>query len=317
MKKYKNTKETFVLTNQKQDFWISFNSEATIINQDDNNLEILLKDLGKKKIEKDLFYKYFELVGDANADDIFEFYSDKNKISSAKIISLVNKLYTGRLKEWLTIAIKKAEQDAFNAPGSIGVINIIEFREYNLTKNKNNGLKSIGSPIFNRRKRWAPIAEIDNWDQHGKPAPIGIRDVDYAPLKMCNEIFKDLLVQIFSMEGINNVPTEVEKILEKKIEKNSHICFYCGKKVKIELFDDQKYKSKVHALNFCHRDPSERQGRTKLGNVYIGHTVCNRIQGGLSEKNRIVDGLRLLNLYNYYYQDDEVKAEIKKLIKLR
>ncbi len=319
IKKYKNTKETFVLTNMKKDFWISFNSEATIIEEieDKNTLKILLKDLGEKQIEKEVFYKYFELMGEANEEDIFEFYSEKNRITSKEILNLINKFYFGNLKENLEIAVKKAEQDSFNAPGSVGVINIVDFKKYDLTKKNDNSLKTIGSPIFNRRKRWAPIADVENWDKHGKPAPIGIRDVDYAPLRICNEIFKDLLVQIFSMEGIGIIPEEIQDLLNSKVKPNSHICFYCGAKINIEMFEDQKYSSKMHALNFCHRDPSERLGRTKLGNVYFGHTSCNRIQGGLSEKDRIIDGIRLLNLYNYYSKDEEVKAELNKLVDLR
>ena len=82
----------------------------------------------------------------------------------------------------------------------------------------------------------------------------------------------------------------------------------------LDLFLGQAYKSKEHAINFCHMDPDEKSNSTRPGNVYFGHTSCNRKQGGFSEKERILDGLRLLDLHRENYMNDKaIKEAISKL----
>ena len=159
-----------------------------------------------------------------------------------------------------------------------------------------------------------PKTEEENIEK-GKPAPIGIRAEDYASLKECNEIFLEQLKQIFSMEDIPFIPKEIEELVGHYQKK--HTCKYCGKVISVFSFKNQEYKSKEHELNFCHIDPNEKKGRTRRENIYIGHTRCNRIQGGFSEIERIIDGIRLFIKDINQIKDEELKEQIKKyLLKL-
>jgi hypothetical protein len=318
--KYINNTSTFVHEpNSKKPTWISFHAEAiiisSIIKSGTPHYVISIKDSsGNLEIEKILFEKYFTEKAPANDDDMFEFNSDNNKLSQAPFLKIASKYYNDAYQELISTAIRKAHTDSFIAPGSTGIININDYLIYLRTPKTINTLVELGSPFFNRRPRWAPIAQIELWERGGKPAPIGIREEDYASLKECNLIFKKLISQIFNMAEIPFVKEardEISKLINESLPIIEHKCHYCGEKISIKLFADQQYKSKEHALNFCHKDPSEKKGRTNSKNVYIGHTRCNRIQGGLSEKARIEDGLRLLLLHDgEYITYKEIKDKI-------
>lgn len=308
MEKYINSNKTFVI-NKK---WITFGSECIVTEQTESHYILLFKDINKIKIDKEMFQKYFVLNGIASQEDIFEFYSTKNKIKKQKIIKIINENFSNNaeIKAILLIAIDKAYQDAYNAPGSQDCITIKEYS--NLNNRDTNVLESIGSPYYNRRARWSVIADEEKWVERGKPAPIGIRAEDYAPLKECNEIFLEQIKQIFSMEDIPFIPKKIEELVGHYPEK--HKCKYCGKVISVLSFKNQKYKSKEHELNFCHIDPNEKNGRTRKMNIYIGHTRCNRIQGGFSEIERIIDGIRLFIKDINQIKDEDLKKQIKKYL---
>jgi len=310
MQKYINNKKTFVWKKE----WIPYGTEAIILEEKNGSCVLLFKDIGKLEIEKGKFKEYFVKNGKASKEDLYEFYSSENKIKKSLFIEIIEKYYKGKLKKLLASAIEKAYMDAYNTPGSAS-LTIKKFEEFLLGTYQIGPLEEIGSPFFNRRARWSVIADVKKWSKRGKPAPIGIRPEDYAPLKECNAIFTELVRQIFSMKDIPFIPKEIEKLVGK-IKPRSHKCRYCGEIMSINLFKDQKYKAKEHALNFCHIDPSEKRGRTNKNNIYFGHTSCNRTQGGLSERGRIIDGLRLLNLYkDNYKKDKEIRKNIKKAYK--
>ena len=313
-KKYINHKKTLILSGK----WIPYGAEAIIVEELPDSYKLVFKDINICKISKEEFKEYFRECGNASDNDLFEFNSSKNKIKKDFFVKSVKKYIKDKeIKEVLLLAINKAYLDVYSVPGSTRILNISRYRDFIDGKIKVSSLQDIGSPFFNRRARWSVIANVSKQEERGKPAPIGIRPEDYAPLKECNLIFLELIKQIFSMKDIPSIPKEIEDKLGVKIKPETHKCKYCGKVISILLFKDQKYKSKEHALNFCHIDPTKQVGKTNKDNVYIGHTSCNRIQGGLSEKHRIIDGLRLLELYRDKYKDDsEIKNKIKSFLKI-
>lgn len=311
MRKYRNVRGTFIHAKN----WISLNSEAIVKEDSGFELSIVLKDLADPiKIPRNKFEMYFEGQGEASSEDMFEFDSKSNRISKNTILKLVRKHFDGDERAFFEVAIKKADQDAFTSAGSTKCLNHSDFEKYQSGELEISPLQDIGDPVFNRRSRWSPIADIENWKNNGFPAPIGIRQSDYAPLRHCNEIFMELLCQVFSMQYESELPREISVFLGGKALKNTHRCEYCGELVPLRMFGEQDYKSKEQALNFCHRDPSALVGRTRPGNVYFGHTSCNRVQGGLSERERIIDGIRLLDLHSEDYLDEEIMAQLQRVL---
>jgi hypothetical protein len=312
MKKYINSKGTFVAKR----VWISANSEAKILGTKGDEVEILLKDLSNPiTLSSSQFFGNFVEAGDITTDDEFEFHSSVNKISQTEITKLIDKFFVGEEQKLFRVAVEKAATDAYSSGGSTKSLNISKYLDFTRGLLKKAVLEDIGDPIFNRRSRWSPIADVANWKSRGYPAPIGIRASDYARLRECNQIYMELLTQIFSMSYESPLPQEIAKYLQYAPSKGTHKCLYCGISVSLSEFADQQYKAKIHALNFCHRDPGETLGRTRPGNVYFGHTTCNRTQGGLSELDRILDGLRLLNLHQAEYESNpKVIEALKKVL---
>jgi hypothetical protein len=315
MKKYKNVKGTFVANVGKTKQWISLNSEAIVSEDSGVNVKIILKDLSKPiSISRQIFEDFFVDAGQASSEDLYEFESDKNRLSKSEIVSLVKKHFHGQEQELFIIAIKKADQDAFTSAGSTQCLNIDEFEKHQSGLKNVNVLQEYGDPVFNRRVRWSPVADIQNWKKNYAPAPIGIRESDYASLKDCNSIFKELLCQVFQMDYTQPLNPEIEVFLQVNLTKGTHKCAYCGEKIDLAAFGTQAYKSLEQEINFCHRDPTSKTSRTRPGNTYFGHTDCNRIQGGLSELARIQDGLRLLELHRGdYLNDAEVQTRLSRL----
>jgi len=194
--------------------------------------------------------------------------------------------------------IEKAKQDSFNSKGNQFCITI---KKYNKYKNnpKTSKLERIGDPIFNRSVRHSPpISKTFTRENFEKslsyPAPIGIREEDFALPSEQNKILIDLLNQIFSCKNAPDCPQDIQNELTLTINKNTHTCLWCGEVIDL-LEINQEYCSKEHSINFCHRIP---ELGTKTGNVYIGHCSCNREQGGYSEEQRIEQFCRLASIYN-------------------
>jgi len=313
--KYINRKSTFVHDGK----WISYNSQAKKIGDNGINVNLIIKDSGEITLPKDLFSRYFFPSGSISLEDEYEFNQVK-EIEKKQIINILKTYYSESLMTLISLAVDKAYQDAYIAPGDQKTITIKEYNEFLNHPNTNHTLQIIGSPFFNRRPRWAPIADEKEWADHGKPAPIGIREVDYASFRECNLIFRELIRQVLTMLNVPKIPALIKRLSAEtglEIANHIHTCSYCGKPVDINSFKEQTYGSIEHALNFCHRDPTESLGRTNHKNIYFGHTKCNRIQGGLSEQARIKDGLRLLILHeNEYITINEIKQKLDELFKI-
>ena len=202
--------------------------------------------------------------------------------------------------------IEKAERDSFHSKGNNFCITIDEYNKYK-TEPKNSKLKRIGDPVFNRSVRHSPpISKIftykDFENSPSYPAPIGIREEDFALPSEQNEILIEMLNQIFSCKNAPECPEQIKRELGLNIKLNSHICLWCGELMDISELN-QDYCSTVHSVNFCHRIP---EIGTKKGNVYIGHCSCNREQGGYSEEQRIEQIIHLVKC-NPSYKDKIIK----------
>jgi hypothetical protein len=314
MKIYRQISKTFVSGKN----WIPHGVYAKILEDSGTVVKITTSDLEKSiSISSAEFMAKFEETRDYPKEVLQELDSPNIKYKGNDIVRLVENFYPSAHTQLLLVALAKAYQDAYTAPGSSSCLTVEAYLNFQSGTLNAGKLSTIGDPIFNRRSRWAPVAEEDKWADRGAPAPIGIRPEDFAHLVECNKIYLELLRQIFSMEGLDEVPDQIQDYIGKEIVPGSHFCFYCGETMHIELFADQAYKSKQHAINFCHRDPSEKNSRTRCGNVYYGHTSCNRTQGGLSEAQRIRDGLRLLNLYPDDYLVDPTISDLLKSLDKR
>ena len=296
--------------------WISLNSECRVVEIVNSDYIIQLKDSSDLlAVAEADFVSHFTKKTEITVDDQFEFDSKANKIKKAEIEKLVKKHFKGNDKRLLLVAIEKSYTDAYIAAGS-SPFTFEEYDKHLRGELDANTLSSIGNPFFNRKARWAPVADVDlhNRTRHLQPAPTGIRASDYASLQDCNLIYMELLHQVFSMDFQSPIPAEIEVYLGKAVVKNSHKCSYCGEVMELKLWDGQSYKSKEHSINFCHRDPDDKANSTRPGNVYFGHASCNRIQGGFSEKERIIDGLRLLKLHrDEYFADEKIQNLLKEI----
>lgn len=204
-------------------------------------------------------------------------------------------------------AIEKAEQDSFHSKGNQFCATIEKYNKYTLEP-KTSKLERVGDPIFNRSVRHSPpvpktFTREDFEKSASYPAPIGIREEDFALPSEQNEILIELLNQIFSCKNAPECPEDIASELGLDIKPNSHPCLWCGEIMDISELN-QEYCSKEHSINFCHRIP---EVGTKKGNVYIGHCSCNREQGGYSEEQRIEQIIRLAK-YNSSYREKILAA---------
>lgn len=199
-------------------------------------------------------------------------------------------------------AIEKAEQDSFHSKGNQFCATFDKYNKYK-SGTKTSKLERIGDPIFNRSVRHSPpisktFTREDFEKSSSYPAPIGIREEDFALPSEQNKILIELLNQIFSCKNAPECPEKIKSEIGLTIKKNSHMCLWCGEIMDISELN-QEYCSKEHSINFCHRIP---ELGTKIGNVYIGHCSCNREQGGYSEEQRVEQIIRLAK-YNSYYRE--------------
>jgi len=210
----------------------------------------------------------------------------------------IKPISTNKLKKLFTEknilkAIEKAELDSYHSKGNTFCINFKDYNEYK-THPKTSKLERIGDPVFNRSVRHSPpISKTftrENFENSlSYPAPIGVREEDFAWPSEQNEILIELLNQIFSCKNAPECPEEIKKELGLTIIANSHMCFWCGEIM--DLSDlKQEYCLKEHTINFCHRNP---EIGTKKKNIYIGHCSCNREQGGYSEEQRVEQIIKL------------------------
>jgi hypothetical protein len=313
-KKFQNIKGTFALNN----LWIVKHIEAIILDDSGSWFTIGVKNQQRSlKIEKSLFLEHFQEVGEPTDEDMYEFESDKNKRKKNEVIQLIRKHLPEKSWSVFESALKKAHYDAFNAAGNQKTISIQAYEQYLKSGKSPGGLKGHGDPVLNRAPRWTPVADEGEWVKSGDPAPVGIRESDHARLRNCNQIYLELVGQIFSMNHDYVIADEFSNYVGFAVIPGTHRCWYCGGGVDVSAFEEQTYAAKEHPINFCHRDPSDSASRTRPGNIYFGHTSCNRTQGGLSELERIRDGLRLLKLHPEQYSHDTQVQEYLSAIRFQ
>jgi hypothetical protein len=258
-----------------------------------NGVDIVLVPFNRKStitIRNEIFEtEYYHLESDVSFVYIPGYPDGKVAISEFDIkpisIKKLEKHFEGNTN--ILKALDKAKHDSFNAKGNNNCIKIDDYNKYK-AEPKTIKLERIGDPIFNRSVRHSPpisktITREDFDNSPSFPAPIGIREEDFALPSEQNEILIELLNQIFSCKNSPECPEEIISELGLTINSNSHMCSWCGEIMDISELN-QEYCSKEHSINFCHRIP---ELGTKKGNVYIGHCSCNREQGGYSEEQRI------------------------------
>lgn len=294
--------------------WIPPGVKALLLDDSGSVVTLAISDIEKPiTISSSFLASEFEEIYDLTEEERNQIDS-RSKLPKLRTLKhVITESYSERLAELIVLGVDKSYQDAFKTPGNNKTLTIKEFQSYMSGSSLGGTLTKVGDPVFNRRSRWSVVADVANWKALGEPAPIGIRPEDYAPISDCIQIFWELVEQVLSMQGLPDPPQELIDKFPINPRPGTHKCSYCGELVSIELFAEQQYSAKEHALNFCHRDPSEKLGRTRPGNIYFGHTSCNRIQGGLSELDRVADGLRLLNLHKAYLEDETVKNLLKGL----
>lgn len=241
------------------------------------------------------------------SDDIYVYVSSypNNRVPISEFD--IKPLSIKKLKQYfkdknILSAIEKAEQDSFHSKGNQFCATIDKYNKYKIDPTTSK-LERLGDPIFNRSVRHSPpIPKTFTYEDFKKsssyPAPIGIRDEDFAWPSEQNEILIDLLNQIFSCKNAPECPEKFISELGLTIKPNTHTCLWCGVLMDISELN-QEYCSKEHSINFCHRTP---EFGTKKGNVYIGHCSCNREQGGYSEEQRINQIIRLAKFNPSYIE---------------
>lgn len=291
-------KETLLYSNM----WIS--SVPCKINKiDDNKYNVTSYDLKRQfTINKSYLLENFLKIT-VNQDFIEDFTTtlfDKNKV-----MDIINKKIniSDNIKKNILRLIEKIFQDSYNTVGDIKTVTIIDY----LNKKDKSKLVRF-SPYFNRRSRHCCVVpnnyDIDKFNL--EPKPLGIRQIDYATKKEQNNICKTLLIQLFTFENSPPMPLELQEYLNITINQNNlHKCRYCNKTLDITKIS-QKYSDTTTYLNLCHDEP---QLGTIATNLYLGHTKCNREQGGYSINERILQGLNHLNLKDEI--NDDIKSQIK------
>ena len=220
--------------------------------------------------------------------------------------------------------IKKILEDKINQlMVSQGCTKTIKIDNYN--KFDSNLLKKherIGDPIFNRSVRWCPpIPNNFTYEDFTKtlsyPAPIGIRKKDFAlPSTMIKTIIT-LLNQIFNMKNVKldeELKNKFSNIINKynyKLEISEHKCKFCNQSIDINEYTSS-YKSCENYIEICHRNPNSNFNED---NIYWGHGLCNRKQGGYTELECIENIFGILE--NKDYDKDYINDIINRLIILK
>ena len=191
-------------------------------------------------------------------------------------------------------------------------IKIIEYHDFKNGKITLSKHKRFVNEIFNRNCRWCPPIDI-TYEQfkttNSYPAPLGIRPKDFClPSELITTI-QELINQIANFNGIDDVSFNELKSILPFIHKKKHCCKYCGKKINIQEYSSE-YKSCDNYIEICHRDPNDR---FLPRNMYWGHGDCNRRQGGYSETERMIDGVRLMLINGIINKEtyDEMVFKIK------
>jgi hypothetical protein len=276
--------------------WRCAKVPCKVISNDGTNIKLLPFNSKPIHVSTKIFENEFDILENDDAYVYTPYYpGGRISISEFYIVSKsINKLKKHfKDKKNILKAIEKAEQDSYHSKGNQFCATIEEYNNYKENP-KTSKLERIGDPIFNRSVRHSPpiskkFTREDFEKSASYPAPIGIREEDFALPSEQNEILTEMLNQLFSCKNAPECPEEIRIELGLNIIPNSHNCLWCGEIIDISELN-QEYCSKEHSINFCHRDPE--QG-TKRGNVYIGHCSCNREQGGYSEEDRIEQIIRL------------------------
>ena len=110
----------------------------------------------------------------------------------------------------------------------------------------------------------------------------------------------ELVTQLYNSEGIDK-STFVGFPLE---DRDVHRCRFCGEVVDMSRARSM-HGSETNYMELCHRNPN---GRFTRDNLYLGHGVCNRMQGGCTEEQIVSNGIRLMKLLEREKDSELFKA---------
>jgi hypothetical protein len=294
--KFIEPKTTFILQNE----WICVNTPCIIISSIEEIIKI--RPFNKNKIfiiNKQLLDDNFIYLENDN-EYVYTSYYPNEKINITEFnIKKINKQSVKKhfTDNCIKKIIDKIFQDAYTSKGNSFCINIKKYKDYD--KTVRNKLERTGDPFFNRSQRHTPpikktFTRSDFENCLSFPAPIGIREEDFALPSEQNKIVIVLLQQLFSSENAPKCPEILRHKLNLEINYNSHKCDWCGKNMNFNQIN-QLYCSEKHSINFCHKVP---ENGTKSNNIYFGCGDCNRQQGGFSEIERVMQIARLVNHNN-------------------
>lgn len=244
--------------------------------------------------------------------DISEF--DKRKIVSKMKRNIVHIINNNNINLKTRQLLKNKLIQIIYSQGS-QYISTKQYKKYIDNINLKNN-KKFGYPVFNRGNRWCPPVST-NYQEYIKslsyPAPIGIRKKDFCLPSELIMVIKKLCIEIVNMK---NFPENDCLIIQKYLPfvyKKDFYCHYCGHQLDYLKYSSI-YKSKENYMELCHKDPYKSY---QYNNVYWGHGECNRKQGGYSEKERIIDGLRLLFNHDIITKEmyNTVNKNLSKFIK--
>ena len=160
------------------------------------------------------------------------------------------------------------------------------------------------SYIFNRTVHHAPPHPIftqEEWrNHHCFPRPIGVRSKDHATPQETYDTIMELVTQLYNSEGIDKSKFAGFPLEDRAV----HRCRFCGEVVDMSRARSM-HGSETNYMELCHRNPN---GRFTRDNLYLGHGVCNRMQGGCTEEQVVSNGIRLMKLLEREKDSELFKA---------
>lgn len=301
----------------KNEEWLQIEGVPCKIIKIDDELNIYLNSFTSSKnrifiITKKYLYSNFKLI--KINDDGFMLNLDKYPIpinidefdKRNDVVILENNIKAIIKNNTISIAIRNLLSDKMPqlvASQGSPYITIDEYYKYLNGEIILSKHKRFGCELFNRNSRWCPPINI-SYDEYIKsksyPAPLGIRNKDFCLPSEIIETIQELISQIANFKDIS---IEDYQLLNEKlpfITKYDYKCKYCGEYLSMNDYLS-KYKSCDNYIELCHRDPNNRFIKN---NMYWGHGICNRKQGGFTEYDRMKDGIKLLYINNFITKNE-------------
>jgi hypothetical protein len=193
--------------------------------------------------------------------------------------------------------------------GNAKILNFEKIKDYDERRGAPDACKypdmyGHDSYIFNRASHHAPphpILTKEEWrNHHCFPRPLGVRPTDHATPQETYDTIMELVTQLYNCEGIDKSKFTGLPLEDRAV----HRCRFCDEVVDVSQAKP-KHGSETNYMELCHRNPN---GRFTRDNLYLGHGVCNRMQGGCTEEQIVSNGIRLMRLLEREKDSELFKA---------